>query len=245
MKGGILEQTGELERHTVSSRDVNFRLHQDLQRTVCYIMDLQKSLREDTAVSTSYPLFAESLSRSFHGMITYLTVELPKVFAANGNPFLRDHTLWLKQDSVAVIGALRKFQYTCFNTTTTFRASKALREKSLRWWKADIAGDGVHPVRFSNRFTHKECVEFITPETRFCTTGTSGMVSISKRVSNNGVLCHYYPIATHTSDMRSEYEEALISLVRSLHKNKALADFRYNLSRKYYACNCFISFKYF
>jgi len=57
---------------------------------------------------------------------------------------------------------------------------------------------------------------------------SSGMVSISKRVSNNGVLCHSYPISIHTSDMRSEYEQALTSLVRSFHKNQAFL-FRYKI----------------
>ena len=48
--------------------------------------------------------------------------------------------------------------------------------------------------------------------------------------SKNGILCHFYPIATHSSDISDAVIEALESLAKALAENNDIMLIRYGLA---------------
>ena len=127
---------------------------------------------------------------------------------------------------IPIISAYRGFKCTVFETTKKFIPTTEMTTKGMRWWLALHAGDGVDSYRFHQVFTYRECSDIISQQARFCTTGVSGRETQAS--SNRGpILCHYYPIPTHESDMSDALDEAVVSMAEALHKNKELMLIRF------------------
>jgi hypothetical protein len=51
--------------------------------------------------------------------------------------------------------------------------------------------------------------------------------------SKNGILCHFYPIATHSSDISDAVIDAFGSLAKALTENNDIMLIRYGLAMSY------------
>ena len=65
----------------------------------------------------------------------------------------------------------------------------------------------------------------LTKEARFCTTGVGRETRPNKK--GDSILCHFYPIPTHSSDMSNALDEAIVSLAEALQNNKDLMLIRF------------------
>ena len=158
--------------------------------------------------------------RKSTGMKEYLDNKSPTV-----RPYLHDTSLWLEPDAIPIISAYRDFKFTVFQTTKKFMPTNEMTTKGLRWWLAENAGDGKDPCRFHKLFTYRECSDVITKEARFCTTGEGRETQPRKK--GDSILCHFYPIPTHSSDMSNALDEAVFSLAEAIHSNIDLMRIRY------------------
>ena len=84
---------------------------------ICWLLDLQTKLI-DTAVSLwepGYMSYRTRLIDSIGAMIDFVTTKVPMLILEKKSIFLSDTSVWLNQDSVAVISAIKGFKYTCFS----------------------------------------------------------------------------------------------------------------------------------
>jgi hypothetical protein len=170
----------------------------------------------------------ERCSRRLSGMKNYLENSLPAIVKAKGQPYLSDTSLWLDTYAIPILSAYTKVNITVFETTKKFIPTDEMTRHGLRWWLALHAGDGVDSCRFHSLFTYRECHDVISKRTRFCTTGVNGRETQAS--SKNGILCHFYPIATHSSDISDAVIEALESLAKALAENNDIMLIRYGYS---------------
>ena len=211
------------------ARDLDLYTCNGQKEMICWLLDLQTKLI-GTAVSLwepGYMSYRTHLIDSIGAMIDFVTTKIPLLVLEKKNIFLADTGVWLNQDSVAVISAIKGFKYTCLSYSERFKASKAMKNMSQRWFQADIVGDGVDPVRFRTCFTFRDCIDNIAREARFMTTGMSSSLPPQGSRSARLNLCHFYPIATHCIDMSKDVLEALAALARTLYRNKIIAEYRY------------------
>ena len=195
----VLELPNEREKQAVRSCDVNLGTEAGRLKMKKWINHLRLSLDADTSFARDFIAYKDRLVENLSVMEN----------AASQGEGVADRTKWLEQDSVAVISGLLKFKYTCFFYSDRYTPSKALCDKRLRWFIAAIAGDGNDPLSFKQleNFTHKQCLERIVNQPRFCTTGSF----------------HFYPIPTHSNDLTVAYNEALCDLGTSLFNNTYFA----------------------
>lgn len=195
----VLELPNEREKQAVSACDVNLGTEAGRLKMKNWINHLRLSLDADTSFARDFIAYKDRLVENLSIMEN----------AASQGKGVADRTKWLEQDSVAVISGLLKFRYTCFFYSDRYKPSKKLRDKRLRWFAAVIACDGNDPLSFKQleKFTHKQCMDRIVKEPRFCTTASS----------------HLYPIPKHCNDLTVAYNEALCNLGTSLLNNTYFA----------------------
>ena len=227
--GGFLESPENVERQAVKSRDINLYTSDGRTDMIRWLVDLQTKLiaTEVSIWGPGYISCRTNLIKSIDAMTDFVTTKVPILALEKKSIFLSDTSVWLNQDSVAVISAIKGFKYTCFSYSDRYKASRPMNSKTQRWFQADIAGDGVNPVRFHTCFTAKDCIENIAHEARFITTGMSSSLPPKHNKREKLNLCHFYPIATHVSNMSGDVSEAFEALARSLYRNKIIAEYRY------------------
>ena len=225
--GFIPEVANEGEKDIVRNRDIDLTNPVGSYEMTSFISDLLVKLNSDSILLTKDHEIRERFVRQLTGMKRYLADQLPGVLSNNCRPFLHDTSLWLDPLCIPIISAYRGFKCTVFETTKKFIPTTEMTTKGLRWWLALHAGDGVDSYRFHQVFTYRECSDIISQQARFCTTGVSGRETQAS--SNRGpILCHYYPIPTHDSDMSDALDEAVASMAaEALHKNKELMLIRF------------------
>jgi hypothetical protein len=226
-KGFVPELPNAIERGIVRAKDVDFTIVEGLNETLSFISDMLSKLDADNSLRSADNEIRERCKHRLSGMMDYLVKRLPDVLKRNGDPFLTDTSLWLDTYAIPIISAYTGISLTVFETSKRFLPTTAMTKKGLRWWLALHAGDGVNSNRFHTLFTYTECHDVISRRSGFCTTGVSGRETQAS--SKDGILCHFYPIATHTSDMSAVLDESVESIAEALHTSKDIALLRYAL----------------